>query len=240
MSAVGSAEFEMAAEKQRMAASAASPAVPQTRPVQNLSPSALLSLQQMGFAPSAIQQATTMLGQNSSFEELFDVLLAMGAPLSPPNSGTAASSTDAVPVARAAAWVKPTVVAAPTEPAEDADLDYVSSAAAALVVEMVQEELGTLDQDASNSQSDEVVLDAEPDSPSLSDDVVAAVVVDEGEPESKVDEVPVRELAIAVVASAVARAVAKLPPVASQEEAAAQPKHLVEGSLAASPVRGGA
>merc|ERR1719160_2352930 len=48
----------------------------------------------MGFATDTIQQASATFGSRASYEELFDMLLAMGSPLSPPNTGGAASSTD--------------------------------------------------------------------------------------------------------------------------------------------------
>jgi len=100
MSAVGSAEFEMAADRHRLMQPPMR-AVPQHM-TQGVTPSALQSLQQMGFKPEMIHQARHR-NPNASFDQLFDSLLSMGAILSPPNSGGAGSSNDPAPAGALAA-----------------------------------------------------------------------------------------------------------------------------------------
>jgi len=233
--AVGSAEYEMSADKYKLTHSA---------PKQGLSHSAFVSLEQMGFAPGAIDQAVTMLGASSSFEELFDLLLAMGSPLSPPNSGGASSSTDGLNM---------TASGVPTEEAQNA--------AAALVAEMVREELGSLDeiQDVHDVESEtdcdpETIhdKDEEQGSPSLVEAVVkppchalaaasiASAVARHFE-KYVVAEPSCHALATASIASAVARHLEKCVVVEVEEAVAPQPKHAqLEVKFCASPVRGGA
>jgi len=98
-SAVGSEEYEMAVDKHKLIHTA-----PKFTQHKTLTPSAFMSLQQMGFTADAIHQASGRMRPNSTYEELFDLLLAMGSPLSPPNSGTAASSTDGASAAACAAY----------------------------------------------------------------------------------------------------------------------------------------
>merc|ERR1719217_165988 len=80
----------------------------------------------MGFASEAIQQATAMLGSNSNIDDLFDILIAMGTPISPQHSSTAASSSDPIPAAARAGGER---FAAATAVPKDAKVDLVPNAA---------------------------------------------------------------------------------------------------------------
>lgn len=91
MSACGSAEFESAANRFRPPRLAV-PAP--TLPPRGFSSSSIAHLRSMGFSPEDIQQACAILGPNSSIDDLFDVLIAIRAPISPQRSSTASSSTD--------------------------------------------------------------------------------------------------------------------------------------------------
>lgn len=217
----GSAEYELAADNYDFTRSLS----PQN---EGLSHSAFVSLQQMGFAPGAIDQAVNILGKKSSFEDLFDILLAMGSPLSPPNSGGASSSTDGLVQAKLSA-------AAASEPTEEAQ----NATAAALVAEMVREELGSLDeiQDVESQSDDpETVYNAEPGSPSLVEEEL-----EQPKAEDEAEEPSSRALAAASIASAIARHFEQIVEVKEVEAVATQPKHAqLEGNLCASPVRGGA
>jgi Holliday junction resolvasome RuvABC DNA-binding subunit len=239
MSAVGSEEFEMAVDKHKLTHSA-----PKFTQHKTLTPSAFLSLQQMGFTPEAIRQATTMMGPSSSYEELFDLLLTMGSPLSPPNSGTATSSTDGACAAARTDSVKPSLAAAATE-TEVADL-----AAAALVAEMVEEELGSLAQDVESDVplQSELVQDVEPDSPPPSNVFIIEEVEPKATPEAdssvsydddklELSEPSTREIAASVVALVISKVAAKS---AFEHDSAQAAKHVSEGPFTASPVRGGA
>lgn len=140
---MGSAEFEMAADRHR-SLQPAMRAVPQHLP-QVLTPSALQSLQQMGFNPEMIHQAR-LRNPNASFDQLFDSLLSMGAILSPPNSGGAGSSSDPAPggmlaaAARINASLEKAVQQATPQRTLEEEADLCSpNTASELVAELVEE-----------------------------------------------------------------------------------------------------
>jgi Holliday junction resolvasome RuvABC DNA-binding subunit len=121
----GSAELEEASAKYRMSQKDH----PQRSCGPALSPSALTSLQHMGFASDTIQQATATLGSGASYEELFDMLLSMGSPLSPPIDIGASSSSDIDRCCAAARL-----------PEEEADLGkFAATAACELIAESLQQ-----------------------------------------------------------------------------------------------------
>lgn len=238
MSAVGSADYEMAVDRYRLLHTAPS-AVPKPPAARQLSVDEFEGLRMMGFTPEAIYQATSFLDGNSNRDDLFDLLVAMGSPLSPPNSGGARSSTEPAPGAAFSQMSKPKLSAVPSSVEDEVNIinDVASTAATALVAEMVQHELGSIAQEDGSQSEGSLIQDSQSVSPSQSESAASAMENEQADEQTKAEEPSDRELASTIIASAVVRALTKL---ASHEEVVPKPKSLIDGPFTASPVRGGA
>jgi len=182
--ACASAELEEASERYRMSQQARQ----QGSGEPALSPSAMISLQKMGFATDTIQQASATLGSRASYEELFDMLLAMGSPLSPPNTGGAASSTDVDSCCAAARR--------PEDEDEEEEEAALGRLAAAAAGELITESLHQVADATEQPVKIEIVQEKFAEVPDKS---------------TQLQDVSNRALAQAIVASVLAKAASKEP-----------------------------
>jgi Holliday junction resolvasome RuvABC DNA-binding subunit len=211
MCAVGSAEFEMSSDRRSAAQVTRSAAKSQMH-----SPSAVQSLEQMGFQQKSIHMAIARLPPNAAFEELFNLLLAMGAPHSPPNSGNTGSSGGPAsagftgcPTAERVKLSLQTESMEQASEMSDLDVDRVSSETAQALVAAVMEGVveanpqATLEssasvEDATGRHTPELVLETEPLSPSSWSDGIAlpaGILLHEPKVEACEQEPSVREVA---------------------------------------------
>jgi len=221
MTAVGSVEFEMAEDKDKIL---------HARSRSRLPAETSSALEQMGFTSAAIQEAALLLGPTAQFADLFDLLITMA----PKHGGSwAGLPSDAIPHMSSCPAASKAVQA--SDALQNRLMEEVAKARAesSMCMEVEEDEDIALPRSARDSVINRTNAEVEVAKQNAREALAAALFGEEEEEDTH--EVSNRTLASTVIAMVLAQISEKMV-----GEKSLAKKHITEEAFPASPTRGGA